>query len=182
MQNCHFYLDFGTTHLPPTATTTTTSHNPQEPTLRGGGRCTTRPPAPRRVLARCHPRPRPRRWACGGGPATAALITPARRRRLPSHASDRRRSWSVTPGVRPAVTLALPPGTMAAAAAPRNPRPRPGPRISCPVPPPSRPHRTSGRKVPGGAGERAPGRGRLRPASGGIDHRPCSRPPWFSTT
>ncbi len=52
------------------------------------------------------PRPRPRRWACGGGPATTAIITPARRRRLPSHASDRRRSWSVTPGVRPAVTLA----------------------------------------------------------------------------
>jgi hypothetical protein len=70
------------------------------------GRCTMRPPAPRRGLAICPPRPRLRRWACGGGPATIALITPARRRRLPSHASDRRRSWSVTPGVRPAVTLA----------------------------------------------------------------------------
>ncbi len=88
----------------------------------------------------------------------------------------------MTPGVRLAVTLALPPGMMAAAAAPQNPRPRPRPRLSCPVPPPSRPHRTSGRKIPGGAGERAPGRGRLCPASSGIDHRPCSRPPWFSTT
>jgi hypothetical protein len=28
----------------------------------------------------------------------------------------------------------------------------------------------------------APGRGRLRPASGGVDHRPCSRPPRLSTT
>ncbi len=28
----------------------------------------------------------------------------------------------------------------------------------------------------------APGRGRLCPASGGVDHRPRSRPPWLSTT
>jgi hypothetical protein len=27
-----------------------------------------------------------------------------------------------------------------------------------------------------------PGWGRLRPASGGIDHPPCSRPPWLSMT
>jgi hypothetical protein len=27
----------------------------------------------------------------------------------------------------------------------------------------------------------APGRGRLRPVSGGVDHRPCSRPPQLST-
>jgi hypothetical protein len=65
-----------------------------------------RPPVPRRGLARCPPQPRPRRWACGGGPATTALITPARRRQLSSHASDRRMSWSVTHGVRPVVTLA----------------------------------------------------------------------------
>jgi hypothetical protein len=50
--------------------------------------------------------PPPATWACGGGPATTALITSARRRRLPSHASDRRMSWCVTPSVRPAVTLA----------------------------------------------------------------------------
>jgi hypothetical protein len=63
-------------------------------------------PAPRRGLARCSPRPQPQRWACSGGPARTALITPARHRRLPSHASDRRRSWSLSPGVWPAVTLA----------------------------------------------------------------------------
>ncbi len=28
----------------------------------------------------------------------------------------------------------------------------------------------------------APGRGRLCPASGSVDHWPCSRPPWLSTT
>ncbi len=71
---------------------------------------------------------------------------------------------------------------MAAAAAPRNPCPRPRPRLRCPAPPLWRPHRTVGRQVPGGAGERAPGRGRLCPASGGVDHRPRSRPPWLSTT
>jgi hypothetical protein len=71
---------------------------------------------------------------------------------------------------------------MVAAAAPRNPRPRPCPQLRCPAPPPSRSHRTVGRKVPAGAGKRAPGWGRLRPASGGVDHRPCSRPPWLSTT
>ncbi len=63
-------------------------------------------PAPCRGLARCSPRPRPQRWACSGGPARTDLITPARHRRLPSHASDRRRSWSLSSGVRPEVTLA----------------------------------------------------------------------------
>jgi hypothetical protein len=64
------------------------------------------PPAPRHGPARCFPRLRPGQWACSGGPAMTVFITPARRRQLPSHASDRRRSWSVTPGIRPAVTLA----------------------------------------------------------------------------
>jgi hypothetical protein len=97
------------------ATISGPTHSPQPtpwPIIRArfihpsGGRRKIRPLAPRRGPARCSPRPRPRQWACGGGPAMTVLITPARRRRLPSHASDRRRSWSVTPGVRPAVTLA----------------------------------------------------------------------------
>ncbi len=87
-------------------------------------------PAPRRGLARCSPRPRPRRWACGGGPARTALITPARHRRLPSHASDRRRSWSLSLGVRPAVTLAYSArhdGGGGRAAKPATPPPPPTP-------------------------------------------------------
>jgi hypothetical protein len=127
---------------------------------------TMRPPAPRHGLARCSPRPRPRRWAFGGGPATTALITPARHLPLPSHASDRRRSWSVTPGVLPAVTLAYSARHDGGGDCAANPRPRPRPRLSCPAPPPWRPHCTVGRQVPGGAGERAPGRGRRRPRMG----------------
>ncbi len=76
------------------------------PPLEAGSQRKTRPPAPRCGLARCSPRPRPQRWACGGRLATTALITLPWSRRLPSHASDRRRSWSVTPGVQLAVTLA----------------------------------------------------------------------------
>ncbi len=65
-----------------------------------------RPPAPHRGLARCPPPPQPQQWACGSGPATTALITSARCQRLPSHASDQRMSWSVTPSIQPAVMLA----------------------------------------------------------------------------
>ncbi len=98
---------------------------------------------------------------------------------MPSYASDRRRSWSVTSGVRPAVTLAYSARHDVGGGRAANPRPRPRPRLRCLAPPPWRPHRTVGRQIPGGAGERAPGWGRLRPASGGVDHRPCSRPPWL---
>ncbi len=126
----------------------------------------TRSPAPRHGLARFPPRPLPRRWAFGGGPATTALITPARRWRLPSHASDRRRSWSVTPGVRPAGMLAYSARHDGGGGRAANPRPQPCPRLRCPAPPPWRPHRTVGCQVPGGAGKRAPGRGRRRPRMG----------------
>ncbi len=90
-----------------------------------------RPPVPPRGLARCPPRPQPQHWACSGGPATTALITPARRRQLPSHASNRRMSWSVTPGVRPAVMLAYSArhdcgGSRAAKPPPPPPTPLPG--------------------------------------------------------
>jgi hypothetical protein len=89
-----------------------------------------RPPAPRRGLARCPPQSRLQQWACGGGPATTALITHAGRRRLPSHASNWCRSWSMTPGVRPAVTLAYSArhdggGGRAAKSAPAPPPPTP---------------------------------------------------------
>jgi hypothetical protein len=71
-----------------------------------GGWCKKHPLAPHRGLARCSPRPRPRRWACDDGLATTALITPTRHRWLPSYAYDWCRSWSVTPSIRPAVMLA----------------------------------------------------------------------------
>ncbi len=134
---------------------------------------TTRPPAPRHGLARCSPQPRPRRWAFGGGTATTALITPARRQHLPSHASDRRRSWSVTPGIRPAVMLAYSSRHDGGGSHAANPGPRPRPRLCCPAPPPWQPHRTVGRQVPGGTGERAPRRGRRRPRMGKTS--PCIR-------
>jgi hypothetical protein len=54
---------------------------------------------------RCSPQPQPQQWACSGRPATTSLITPARRRWLSSHASNQCRSWSMTPGIRLAVTL-----------------------------------------------------------------------------
>ncbi len=124
------------------------------------------PLAPRHCVARCSLRPRPRQWTLGSGPATTALITPARRRRLPSHASDQRRSWSVTPGVRPAVTLAYSARHNGGGGRAANPPPRPRPQLHCPAPPPWQPHRTVGRQIPGGAGEHAPGRGRRRPRMG----------------
>ncbi len=56
---------------------------------------------------------------------------PARRRRFPSHASDRHRPWSVSSGVRPAVTLAYSAihddGGCAAKPAPPPPPPPPTP-------------------------------------------------------
>jgi hypothetical protein len=65
-----------------------------------------RSPVPRRGLALCPPQQQPQLWARCGGLAMRALIKPARRQRLPSHTSNRGRSWSVTPDVRPAVMLA----------------------------------------------------------------------------
>jgi hypothetical protein len=139
--------------------------------------------------ARCSPRPRPRRWAFGSGPATTALITPASRRRLPSHASDRRRSWSVTPGVRPAVTLAYSARHDVGGGRAANPRPRPRPNSAArrhPLGDPTARWAARSWAAPASAppdgDDGAPGWGRLRPASGGVDHRPYSRPPWLSTT
>jgi hypothetical protein len=126
---------------------------------------TMRPPAPRCGLARCSPRPQLQPWACGGRPATTALITPARRRRLPSHASDRRRSWSVTPSVWPAVMLASARHNGGGGCA-VNPHFRPRPQLRCLVPPPWQPHCTVGRQVPGSPGKHAPGQGRRHPQMG----------------
>jgi hypothetical protein len=127
---------------------------------------TTRPPAPRRSLARCSPRPRPRRWACSGGLAMTALITSARCRCLPSHASDQHRSWSVTPGIRPAVTLAYSATHDGGGGCSVNPRPHPCPQLHCPAPSPWRSHRTVGCQVLGGAGKRAHEQGRRHPRMG----------------
>ncbi len=112
------------------------------------------------------PQPRPRQWAFGGGPATTALITPARHQHLPSHASDRCRSWSATPGIWPAVTLAFSARHNGGGSRAGNPHPRSRPRLCCPALPPWRPHRTVGRQVLGNAGEHAPGWERRRPRMG----------------
>ncbi len=101
---------------------------------------------------------------------------------MPSCASDRRRSWSVTTGVLTAVTLVYSAWHDCGGGRTANPRPRPRPRLRYPAPAPWQTHRTVGCQVPGGADKCAPGQGRLCPASSGIDHRPCSRPLWLSTT
>ncbi len=127
---------------------------------------TTCPPTPRHGLARCSPRLRPRQWACSSGPVMKALIRPTRRRRFPSHAFDWRRSWSVTPGVRPAVTLVYSARHNGGSSRSANPRPCPRPQLRCPGLPPWQPHRTVGHQVLGGTGKHAPGWGRWRPRMG----------------
>jgi hypothetical protein len=115
------------------------------------------------------------------------LIMPARRRRLPSHASDQRMSWSVTPGIRPAVTLACP--------AQWRQRPHCKNRAPAPTPDSAAQRHPLGDPtawwatrswvapacMPLDGDDSTPGRGRLRPASGGVDYWPCSRPPRLST-
>jgi hypothetical protein len=133
------------------------------------------PLVPHRGLARCSPWPRLRRWACGNGPATTALVTPARRRHLPSDASDRRRSWSMTPGVRPAVTLVYSARHDGGGGRTANPHPRPHPRLHCQMPPPWQLHCMVGHQVPGGEGKRAPGWGQRRPRMGKTSPRILQR-------
>ncbi len=62
-------------------------------------------------LARCPPWPRPQRQACSGKLARTAQPSHPQgaggcRAMPPSHATNQRRSWSVTAGVRPAVMWA----------------------------------------------------------------------------
>jgi hypothetical protein len=83
----------------------------------------------------------------------------------------------------------IPPGTMAAAAAPQNPRPRPRPQPAAWRRPPGNltarwadRSRAAPASVPPDGDDGTPGWGRLCPASGSIDHRPRSRPPWLSMT
>jgi hypothetical protein len=98
-----------------------------------------------------------RQWAGNNSLA----IAPVRHRRLPSHASDRRRSWSMAPGVQLVVTRAYSAwhnGSGGGAAHPTPapaPAPTPGSVTRCPHP--RQPRRAVGQ----------------RPASGGIDHQPA---------
>jgi hypothetical protein len=78
---------------------------------------------------------------------------------------------------------------MAAAAAPRTRAPAPVPDSAARRRPPGDPtarwaarSRAAPASAPPDGDDGAPGRGRLCPASGGVDHRPRSRPPWLSTT
>ncbi len=165
LQNCYFYLDTLTNH----------SHNhnylpqPQHTQLTPRGSCcTTHPPAPCCGLASCSPRPRPQQWACGGGLATTALITPMRHWCLPSQASYRCRSWSVTPGVRPAVTLVYSSQNNGGSGHATKPMPLPPPPPPTPLtetaPLANSPH--GGPPGPGQRGKRAPGQGRWCPWTG----------------
>jgi len=115
---------------------------------------------------------------------------------LPSHASDRCRSWSVTPGVRLAVTLAYSARHDGGGSRALNPHPRPRPHAPAPAPAPDSAARRCPlgdptarwtarfqavpARVPPDWDDGAPGWGRLSPASGGVDHQPCIRPPWLS--
>jgi hypothetical protein len=113
---------------------------------------------------------------------------PARCHHLQSHASDRCRSWSVTPSVRPAVTLASTRHDGGGAAL-RTRVPAPAPDSSarrCPLGNPTAQWAARSRAVPVSVppdkDDGAPGWGRLCPASRGVDHWPCSRLPWLSMT
>jgi hypothetical protein len=76
------------------------------------------------------------------------------RRRLPSHATDRRRSWSVTAGVRPAVMQAYPSRHDGGGVRARKPVPPP------PPPPPTPPPGTTPPATPPRVGPPGPGRRR----------------------
>jgi hypothetical protein len=72
---------------------------------------------------------------------------------------------------------------------PRRETPAPSPESAARRRPPSDPtarwaarSRAAPTSAPLDGDDGAPGRGGLCPASGGVDHRPCSRPPWLSTT
>ncbi len=78
---------------------------------------------------------------------------------------------------------------MAAAAAPRTRAPTPTPDSAArhrPFGDPTARWAARSRVAPASAppdgDDGAPGWRRLRSASGGVDHRPCSRPPWLSMT
>jgi hypothetical protein len=129
-----------------------------------GGHCTMRPPAPCRGLARCPTRPRLRHWASGGGLARAALITPSRRRWLPSHASDRRMSWSMIPGVRLVVKLAYSAWQDCGGGLAAKPPPPPLTLLPGAAPLATPPH--GGLPVPERRRQLAPGWGRRHPRTG----------------
>ncbi len=85
--------------------------------------------------------------------------------------------------------MRIPPCTMAAAAAPRTRAPAPAPDSAARRRPLGDPtarwaarFRAAPASAPPDGDDGAPGWGRLRPAYGGVDHRPCSRPPWLSMT
>ncbi len=115
---------------------------------------------------------------------------PVRCRWLPSHASDRCRSWSVTPRIRLAVTLAYSAQHNGGGGRAVKPAPLPPPPTLLLGATPLATPLHSGPPGPGQRGQAcppdrddsAPGRIRLCPASSGVDHRPCSRPPRLSMT
>jgi hypothetical protein len=125
-----------------------------------------RPPAPRSGLARCSPRPLPGQWACSGGPTMTALITPARCRQLPSHASDWRRSLSVTPGVRPAVTLVYSTRQNGSGGCATKPTPPPPPPTPLPSAPPLATPPHGGPPGPGWRRQARPRTGTTAPPDG----------------
>ncbi len=105
LQNCHFY----NTLRPHPHTTTPSKYVLVQgsPTSQGGW-CTMCPRAPCRGLSRCSipmaTTAMKSLWRQAHNDSLA--ITPTRHWQLLSHASDRRRSWFVTPGIWPVVTWA----------------------------------------------------------------------------
>jgi hypothetical protein len=149
-----------------------------------------RPPAPRRGLARCPP---PTMTATIGLQQQAGNDSPYRTRQVPAVAR---------PHLRPAQVLVHdswhPAGSDADVFCPAQWRrqPRRKTRALALVsnsaarhPPPGNPtarwaarSRVAPASAPPDGDDGAPGRERLCPTSGGVDHRPRSRPPWLSTT
>jgi hypothetical protein len=149
-----------------------------------------RPPAPRRGLARCPP------------PATTAMMGLRRRAGDDSQYCARELPAVAEPRLRPAQVLVhdsqRPAGGDAGVFRPAQWRqqPRRETRAPTPVPvsaaqrrPPGKPtarwaawSRAAPGSAPPNGDDGTPGQGRLCSASGGIDHRPRSRPPWLSMT
>jgi hypothetical protein len=103
-----------------------------------------------------------RRWAAHDSSA----VMPARRRRLSSHASDRRRSWSAAPGVRPAVTLAYSAWHDGGGGRASKPAPPPPPSTPLPCAAPSATPQHGGPPGPGRRRRACPRTGMMAPPDG----------------
>jgi hypothetical protein len=103
------------------------------------------------------------RWWAGHN---SPVIIPARRQRLPSHASDWCRSWSAAPGIRPAVVLAYFAWHDGGGGPASKPAPPPLPPTLLPAAPPSATPQYGGPPGPGQHQQACPQTGMMVPPDG----------------